>query len=793
MKFTLSWLKKFLNTDASIEEITNQLTKNGLEVEEVINQYDMYKDFIVAEIISTSPHPEADKLRICQVNNGKETLQIVCGAPNARAGIKVVLAPIGTEIPSNRLKIKESKIRNVLSCGMMCSSKELDLGDEHDGIIELNENYVVGSSFASSYGLNEVFIEISITPNRGDCLGVYGIARDLAASGIGTLKPLEFNKQQGGFTSPIKVELNSSHCSKYIGRYFKDIKNSPSPKWLQDCLHSIGVNPISALVDITNYFTFCFGRPLHVFDADLISKINVRDALDGEQFEALNNKTYTLKGGELVMADDDHIIALGGIIGGASSGVSLESKNIFLEIGLFDADSVAKTSRMHYIDSDAKFRFERKIDPEFMEAALDMASQMIIDLCGGTLSTPIIIDNYNYTSRNIEFPLNELEKQIGISYDKSHVKNILLSLGFKIEDKGEMLNLKVPSWRPDIIAKEDIIEEIARIDGYDNIPSIPLPNKETNVLDAKQRSLYRISRFAASLGLNELVTWSFMNAAKASNFSNLKDELHLKNPISSELDYMRPSILPNLLEAAEKNQNRGINDLKLFELGSTFQGVKPHQQILTITGLRTGMNHIRNLYGDSRAVDAMDAKSDIFAIINELGLNPNNLRYITDDLPKYYHPGRSAKLALGKTIVGNFGELHPKIIKSYGLHGNAVGFELFLDNIPLPKAKFGRKGSLQTSDFQMVERDFAFIVDQDVLCETIIKAISQSDKKLIKNINIFDIYSGKGIENNKKSIAFSVSIQAMDHTLHEQEIEQLCKKITNSVIKLTGGELRSGG
>lgn len=793
MKFTLSWLKKFLNTDASIEEITNQLTKNGLEVEEVINQYDMYKDFIVAEIISASPHPEADKLRICQVNNGKETLQIVCGAPNARAGIKVVLAPIGSEIPSNGLKIKESKIRNVLSCGMMCSSRELDLGNEHDGIIELDESYVVGSSFATSYGLNEVFIEISITPNRGDCLGVYGIARDLAASGIGTLKPLEFNKQQGGFTSPIKVDLNSSNCHKYIGRYFKNIKNSPSPKWLQDCLRSIGVNPISALVDITNYFTFCFGRPLHVFDADLISKINVRDAVDGEKFEALNNKTYTLKGSELVMADDNQILALGGIIGGTSSGVSSESKNIFLEIGLFDADSVAKTSRMHHIDSDAKFRFERKVDPEFMETALDMASQMIIDLCGGTFSTPVIIDNYNYTATNIEFHLNELEKQIGISYDKSHVKNILLSLGFKVEDKGEMLNLKVPSWRPDIIAKEDVIEEIARIDGYDNIPSIPLPNRENNALDAKQRILYRISRFAASLGLNELVTWSFMNSVKASNFSKLKDELHLKNPISSELDYMRPSILPNLLEAAEKNQNRGINDLKLFELGSIFQGTKPDQQILTITGLRTGMNQIRNLYGGSRAVDAMDAKSDIFAIINELGLSPNNLRYITDDLPKYYHPGRSAKLALGKTIVGNFGELHPKIIKSYGLHGNAVGFELFLDNIPLAKAKFGRKGALETSDYQMVERDFAFIVDQDVLSETIIKAASQSDKKLIKNINIFDIYSGKGIEENKKSIAFSVSIQAMEHTLNEQEIDELCKKITDSVIKSTGGELRSGG
>lgn len=790
MKFTLSWLKKFLNTDASLEEIINQLTKNGLEVEEVINQSDIYKDFIVAEITSTSPHPEADKLRICQVNNGKGILQIVCGAPNAREGIKVVLAPIGTEIPSNGLKIKASKIRNVPSNGMMCSSKELDLGAEHDGIIELDESYVVGSSFASSYGLDEIFIEISITPNRGDCLGIYGIARDLAASGLGTLKPLEFTKHQGNFTSPIKVEMNSAHCPKYIGRYFKEIKNSNSPKWLQDCLKSIGVNPISALVDITNYFTFCFGRPLHVFDADLISKIEARDALKGEKFESLNNKTYTLKGGELVIADDNQILELGGIIGGTTSGVSLESKNIFLEIGLFNADRVAESSRIYHIDSDAKFRFERKVDPKFMEIALDMATQMIIDICGGEASAPIIIDNYNYTPTNIEFPLAELEKRIGISYDKSHVKNILLSLGFLLEDKGEILSLKVPSWRPDIKEKEDIVEEISRIDGYDKIPSIALPNRETIALDAKQRSLYRISRFAASLGLNELVTWSFMSSIKAAKFSELGDELHLKNPISSELDYMRPSILPNLLESAENNQNRGINDLKLFELGSIFQGIKPEQQILTITGLRTGMNQTRNHYKNHRAVDAFDCKSDIFAIINELGLNPNNLKYITEDLPKYYHPGRSAKLALGKNIVGNFGELHPKIIKDYGLHGNAVGFELFLNNIPLSKPKFGRKGGLQISDFQMVERDFAFIVNKDILSEVIVRAVSQCDKKLIKNINIFDIYCGKGIEINKKSIAFSVSIQAQDHTLHDQEIEQLCKKITEAVIKATGGELR---
>ncbi len=792
MKFTLALLKKFLNTDASLETIIKQLTKNGLEVEEVINQADIYKPFIIAEIISAQPHPEAEKLRICQVNNGREIIQIVCGAPNARAGIKVVLAPIGAEIPANGLKIKESKIRNVSSYGMMCSSKELGLGDDHDGIIELDKHYVVGSSFAASYGLDEVLIEISVTPNRGDCLGVYGIARDLSASGLGTLKTLEYKKQQGNFVSPIEVKMDSSYCHKYIGRYFKNIKNSASPKWLQDCLNSIGVKPISALVDITNYFTFIFGRPLHVFDADLISKIHLREALENEQFEALNNKIYVLKGGELVVADDKQILELSGIIGGKTSGVSLDSKNIFLEIGLFEADQVAKTSRLHQIDSDAKFRFERKVDPEFMEMALELATAIILEICGGEVSTPIIIDNLNYSAVHIDFPLAELQKRIGLYYDKSHVKNILSALGFVIKDLGENLSLKVPSWRPDIIDKEDIVEEIARIDGYDNIPSIPLIGRVNEVLTLKQRSIYRISRFAASLGLNELVTWSFMSSKNAALFSELKQELYLRNPISSELDYMRPSILANLLEAAEKNQNRGINDLKLFELGSIFQGVKPEQQVLTLTGLRSGMNEQRNHYGDYRAVDVFDSKSDIFAVIDEMGLNPDNLKYITNNLPVYYHPGKAASLVLGKTIIGYFGELHPKIIKNYSLIGNAVGFELFLDNIPLSKPKFGRKGVLQISDYQMVERDFAFIVNQDVLSESIIRAVAQIDKKLIRGVSIFDIYAGKGMEVGKKSIAFSVSIQASDRTLLDQEIEALSQKIIEAVIKATGGTLRDG-
>ena len=793
MKFTLSWLKKYLDTDATSAQIIDGLTNLGLEVEEVINQADIYKPFIIAEIISTTPHPEADKLRVCKVNNGLEILQIVCGAPNARVGIKVVLAPIRAEIPANGLKIKQSKIRNIDSFGMLCSYAELSLGEDSSGIIELGPEYIVGESFANSYGLNETLIEIAVTPNRGDCLGVYGIARDLAAAGFGTLKALTPQHNQGNFESPINVKINSAFCSRYFGRYFKNIKNTVSPDWLQKDLKSIGLKPISALVDITNYFTFAFGRPLHVFDADLISEIEVRHAVGEEELAALNDKNYKLNDGEMVIADGKKTIALAGIIGDKSTGVSENSKNIFLEMGLFDADNIAKTSRSHQIDTDAKFRFERKIDSEFMKTALDLATQMIIEICGGEPSYPVIVDNLKYIATEINFPLSELKKRIGIEYDKAKVIKILLSLGFKVIDKDDNLHLTVPSWRSDISMKEDIVEEIARIDGYDKIKAISMPiySSSISTLDLKQRNIYKISRFAASLGLNEVVTWSFMHAEKAALFTELKKELYLKNPISSELNYMRPSILPNLLEVAEKNQNRGIENIKIFEMASIFQGIKPEQQILTITGLRSGFNQQRNLYANHRPVDLYDSKADIFNILAEMGLDPNKLQYLTDNLPIYYHPGRSAALALGKNIIGYFGELHPKIIQSYSLNNNAVGFELFIDNIPLSKPKFGRKGNLQVSDYQSVTRDFAFIIDQNIMVDSIIRSISQVDKKLIKDINIFDIYAGKGIEDGKKSVAFSVTIQASDHTLADSEIEQLCQKIIETISQNTKGTLRS--
>ncbi len=794
MKFTFSWLKEYLETNHSCAEIIQALNKIGLEVEEVINQENIFKDFIIAEIIEASIHPEADKLQICQVNNGKEILQIVCGAPNARNGIKVVLAPIGTEIPSNGLKIKASKIRNVQSSGMMCSAKELGLGEESDGIMELNDDLLVGSKFYEAYGLNEILIDISITPNRGDCLGVYGIARDLAAAGYGKLKTLDSSPISGEFKSPLNVKLeNSAICPKYIGRYFKDIQNSASPKWLQNKLKSIGVNSISALVDITNYFTFAFGRPLHIYDADLIKgDLIIRNSKVGEEITALNDKKYILNNQEPVVGDNKEILSIAGIIGGKSSGVNETSKNIFLEIGYFDADIIAKTSRLHQIDTDSKYRFERRVDPEFMQMALDMASKMIIEICSGSASEAIIIDYLNFTPSILDFSLSSLKNKIGIEYEKDNVKNILLNLGFKVEDKGSILTLTAPSWRPDISIEEDIIEEIARIDGYKNIVSIPLPKIDNlnNILDNKQRSFYRLSRVAASLGLTEAVTFSFMDSNKSILFADLKEELFLKHPISIELNYMRPSIIPNLLEAALKNQNRNIENIALFEVGSIFEGIEIHQQKQCLAAIRSGYNKERNIYNDRRKMDIFDAKLDILTILEELGIDSAKPQISTNNLPKYYHPQRSATLSLGKNILGYFGQLHPKIIKAYDLENDIVAFELFLDNVPATKSKLGRKGLLQISDYQAIKRDFAFLVDKDTAVELITRSIIQIDKKFIKSAEIFDIYSGKGIEENKKSVAITVTIQAPDHTLLEEEIDLLSNKIISLVITNTGATLR---
>lgn len=795
MKLTISWLKDFLDTDKSIEEIIEGLTKIGLEVEEVVNQLETYKNFIIAEVIDAIKHPEADKLRVCKVDTGKEILQIVCGAPNARKGIKVVLAPIGTEIPSNKLIIKESKIRNQLSQGMLCSASELDLGADSEGIIELPENFEIGKSFANAYGLDEVLIELSITPNRGDCLGIYGIARDLAAAGYGTLKPLDIKIVSGSFKSPIQVDLkNPNACPKFIGRYFKNVKNGDSPEWLKKKLKSIGEKSISTLVDITNYFTYSFNRPLHVFDADLIEgDLIVKKAVQGDELLALNDKTYKFSGDELCIYDNNKPLAIAGVIGGKDSGVLNSSKNIFLEIGYFLQDEIVIASRYHHIDTDSKRRFERGVDPEFMQSALNLASEMILSLCGGEPSESVTVDNLNYTKRKIYFPLVTLKKKLGIEYRKEKVIKILTGLGYIIEDKEEGLNLEIPSWRHDISTKENIVEEIARIDGYENVSPEALPIKEQGfkvLLDEKQRRFYNLSRFAANLGLYETYTCSFMHSKNAALFADLKEELYLKNPISSELNYMRPSMLPNFLDAVKKNSNRGITNIALFELALIYEGLAAYQQKPCISGIRSGNTMIKNIYKEQRKVDFFDAKADTLAILEELGFDSNKAQLKTDNLPKYFHPGRAACVTLGKNILGFFGQIHPKILQEYDINEEVVGFEIFLDNIPLPRTKLGRKGAIELSDYQATSRDFAFIVDENITACQMSRTILQVDKNLIKDLNFFDVYQGDKIEKGKKSIAFSILIQALNRTLSEKELEELSQKIITSMVNNCGAALR---
>jgi phenylalanyl-tRNA synthetase beta chain len=791
MKLTLSLLKKFLELNCDPSAIINGLNQIGLEVEEVVNQAKIYEKFIVAEIISATPHPEAEKLRICSVNNGKEIIQIVCGASNARAGIKVVLAPIGTEIPANGLIIKKSTIRGIESSGMMCSAAELALEDSSDGIIELPHDFIVGELFAKQYGLDEIIIELSVTPNRGDCLGVYGIARDLAAAGYGNLINLETPSITGDFLSPIEVSISSPACSKYSGRYFKNVTNHESPQWLKSTLKNLGVKPISALVDITNYFTFTFGRPMHVYDANQINKIEVKQANENEEFQALNDKTYILKSEDLVISSNGQAISLAGIIGGKASSVSLSSKNIFLEIAQFNKDSVSKSARQHQIESDAKHRFERNTDSEFVATALALASKMILEICGGEPSQEIIAIQEAYLARKIDFPLASLKKYTGIDYEKSKVITILKNLGFQVKDNGDFLNLTIPSWRHDIVIKEDVIEEIARIDGYDKITATPLAYCQPKALDNKQKMLYKIARFPASLGLDEVITYSFMNSKKAALFSPLNPDLFIKNPISSELDYIRNTLLPNLLDAASRNQNRGISSANLFELASVFKGIRAEDQLTFLAGIRTNNFNEKDIHQSARKVDVFDAKSDCFAIIQELGLDPYKLKYDRNKVPTYYHPGRSAALLLGQVIIAYFGEIHPKIIKEYDLKNSAVGFEILIDNIPISKPKFGRKGNAIFSDFQEVERDFAFLVSNELEVDTILKSVGQLDKKLIKSVNIFDIFTGKNIEEGKKSIAFSVKIQANDRTLTDAEIEDFSQKIISHLVSNYQAVLRS--
>lgn len=797
MKFTLNWLKDHLETNATLEVISQQLTAIGLEVESITNHAETLKDFVVAEIQEAVPHPDADKLRYCDVYDGSQVLKIVCGAPNARKGIKVALAREGVHIPAHNFTIKKTKIRGLESNGMLCSESELGLSGESDGIIELPQDTVPGTSIVDALGLDDPMIEIAITPNRGDCLGVRGIARDLAAAGIGMLKPLIVEQEQGSFRPSVDVIIEASHnCPKFIGCEIRGVKNGPSPDWLKNRLKAIGLRPISALVDITNYLTFNLGRPSHIYDiTKLQGNITVRHARTGESLKALNGKTYMLKPGMTVIADDAKVLGLAGIMGGEESGCTDETTNIFLEVALFDPINIAQTGRMLSIDSDARYRFERHVDPAGVATGAEVAIRMITAICGGSVSEMLVTGNQPKWQRNVAFRPTRVKTLGGTEIAEERIKEILVHLGFSIvgtQENGAWL-IHPPSWRPDIDGEADIVEEVLRINGYDAVPSSPLPivtiKTEQSFLE---KSTFAVRRIIAGRGSLETHSFAFMQRDKAKLFGGENPALCVANPISSELDYMRPSILPNLIDAASRNKARGLDSLALFEVGSQFIGIAPHQQQHVASGIRTGNKVPRNVHEKSRAVDLFDVKADALAILSGCGLDSAKLQ-ITAEAPNYYHPGRSGMLSLGtKIILGYFGELHPHVLQALNYEGPVMAFEIFLDAVPVPKAKSGNaRPLLQLSPYQAVERDFAFIANDDVIATDVLKTIRSCDQNLIREVNIFDIYKGKGMEPSKQSIGISVILQAPNRTLTEEEIETVAKKIVESAQKQFGGVLRS--
>ena len=796
MKFTLSWLKDHLDTDASVEKIADTLTHIGLEVESIHDKAKDLAPFTVAYVVSAEKHPNADKLRVCIVDTGKEKLQVVCGAPNARAGMKGVFAHAGTKIPGTGLELKKSAIRGVESNGMLCSEREMGLSQEHDGIIELPADAPVGKPFADVIGASDPVIEIKLTPNRPDCTGVRGVARDLAAAGLGLLKQEHNNKIVPRFKNAVPIGLNfddaaKNACPIFAGRTVKGVKNGPSPAWAQQRLKAVGLRPISALVDITNLMSLDRARPLHVYDADkLKGEIHARLAKKGETLLALDGKTYELDTEMCVIADDNGVLGLGGVMGGASTGVGETTANVFIESAYFDPVRTARTGRELGINSDARYRFERGVDPEYVTAGLDLATKLIIDMCGGEPSDITVAGRVPDTKREITFDPALVEKLCGMKIHAGEAMSILDRLGFRAVVG---TRVHVPSWRPDIHGAADLVEEVVRIAGFDKIPSTPLPRAATvplPVLTPMQKRVRAAKRTLASRGLTEVMTWSFVSKAQAALFGGVPDALLLANPISADLDAMRPSVLPGLLAAAQRNAARGQKDLGLFEVGPQFTGPEPGEQLTAASGIRIGEGP-RNWGKQTWNADVFQAKADVLAILDACGF-AGDAAQVTADAPAWFHPGRSGALRLGpKNVLAYFGELHPKIAAAFDLDGPVAAFEVMLETLPAQKAKQTKtKPKLDLAEFQAVERDFAFLVDAKVAAADIVKAATAADRALIESVTVFDVYEGQGIDPGKKSLAIAVRLQPKDRTLTEPEIETVSSKIIGAVAKATGATLR---
>ena len=803
MKFTLSWLKDHLDTSASLDEIVETLTRIGLEVEGVEDKTKTFAPYTVAYVISAEQHPNADRLRVCMVDTGSGTpIQVVCGAPNARTGMKSVFAPPGTYIPGKNITLGIGTIRGVESAGMLCSAAELEISDDHDGIIDLPADAPVGQPYATYAGLDDPVIEINLTPNRPDCTSIHGIARDLAAAGLGTLKGDEVPAVAANGACPVSVTIEDGKlCPAFALRLVRGVKNGPSPEWMQRRLLGIGLRPINALVDITNYMTFDRGRPLHVFDAKKVKgNLTVRRAKEGEEVLALDTRTYKLDPSIVVIADESGVESIGGIMGGEHSGCDETTTDVLIESALWDPLNIAQTGRKLGIITDARYRFERGVDPAFTLPGLDMATKLVIDLCGGEASEATLAGQIPQETLVVDFPWSEVPRLSGLDVSPAESEGILKKLGFQIQGSGERVSVTVPSWRPDIEGKADLVEEVIRIAGVDRILPKPLPRLEDAVakpiLTLIQKRTRLARRSLAVRGLVEAVTWSFISKEEAELFGGGDGRLALANPIASELSDMRPSLLPGLLKAAQRNADRGLGDVALFEVGQTFASDEPEGQSIKAAAVRRGTARAegvgRHWNGGAKSVDAFDAKADVVALLAALGIPAGGLQIVAGG-PAWFHPGRSGTLQFGpKNVVGAFGEVHPKVLKALDLKGPLVAFELNLDALPPPKAKPTKmKPKLNLPDFQPLTRDFAFVVGRNVAAGDIVKAAQGAERQLIVGVDVFDIYEGTGIDPDKKSVAIAVTLQPTEKTLTDVEIEAVSAKIVGEVSKKTGAVLRS--
>jgi phenylalanyl-tRNA synthetase beta chain len=805
MKFTLSWLKEHLDTDASLDAIVEKLTMIGLEVEHLDDKAKALAPYVIARVIEARQHPNADRLRVCMVDTGDgKPVQVVCGAPNARTGMVGVFVPPGAYIPGKNMTLQVGTIRGVESRGMLVSEFELQISDDHEGIIDLPADAPVGQPYAQYAGLDDPVIDINLTTNRSDCTGLNGIARDLAAADLGEFKERAPKKVDGKFPCPVSVTLDfdpsPSLCPAFALRLVRGIKNGPSPAWLQKRLTAIGLRPINALVDITNFITFDRGRPLHVFDAGKVKGgFVVRRAQNGEQFLALDGKTYTLDNAMCVIADDNGPESLSGIMGGEHSGCDADTTDVLIESALWVPLNIAQTGRKLGINSDARYRFERGVDPNFMLPGLELATQMVIELCGGEPSETVVAGKAEAPEIVVDFPTSELKRLAGLDLPFTDMRRVLSKLGFFVAGQDKRVKVAAPSWRPDIEGKADIVEEVVRIVGVDRVPSTPFGRGDSPrkpVLTPLQARTRKARRALAARGLVEAVTWSFISKLQAEMFGGGKPELALANPIAAELSDMRPSLIPGLVAAAQKNADRGFPDVALFEVGQVFTGDRPEGQFTAATGVRRALAKAsgvgRHWSNKAAEVDAFDAKGDALAVLAAAGA-PVQALQVEPGGPAWFHPGRCGTIQIGpKNVLGHFGELHPRALEALDAAGPLVAFEVILERIPEPKARATRaKAVLELPAFQPVTRDFAFVVERAVKAGDIVRSAQAVDRKLISIVTVFDVYEGEGIEAGKKSVAIAVTIQPRDKTMTEPEIDALGARIVAEVSKRTGGVLRS--